>query len=241
MIVDCHVHLGKEGIESPEYVLKLMAENNIDKAVVFPAFELRPQNKEMIERIKKYADKFIPFAWINPFFGQDALQELELLKKDYDIKGVKLHPLLNGFFANSEIVIPVMKKIAELDLPVLIHSGHSPFSLPWQIADLAEAFPQVTIIMDHMGLQLGFVPEAIKLAKKYSNIILGTTAMPFHLEIKNAVDALGSGRVVYGSDAPYIHPAPEIMRVKVAELTPEQERAVLGENMLRIVGIRSAP
>jgi len=48
---------------------------------------------------------------------------------------------------------------------------------------------------------------------------------------------LGSDRVVYGSDAPTIHPGPEMLRVRVAGLSAADEAAVLGGTMAKLLGL----
>ena len=66
-------------------------------------------------------------------------------------QGIKLHPLFNAFTANDAVVHPLMEVAQQMDLPVFIHSGHPPFSLPHSIIQLAEDFPKVRIAMVHMG------------------------------------------------------------------------------------------
>lgn len=237
MIVDCHIHMGQEGIESPDYILALMDEHGIDYGVVFPCRAPAPDNRAHALRARATSPRLIPFAWINPNFGSAAVEEVRALAGEGLIRGVKLHPLLHAFFPNREPTVGFVQAVAELNLPVLIHSGHAPFSLPGQIGALAQRVPKATIIMDHMGLNLGYVEDAIDVADACPNIILGTTAMPFHLLIHEAVERLGSDRVVYGSDAPYIHPGPEMLRVRVAGLSPADEAAVLGGTMAKLLGL----
>ena len=237
MIVDCHIHMGQEGIESPDYILTLMDEHGIDYGVVFPCRAPAPDNQAHALRARAANPRLIPFAWINPNFGSAAVEEVRALAGEGLIRGVKLHPLLHAFFPNREPTVGFVQAVAELNLPVLIHSGHAPFSLPGQIGALAQRVPSATIIMDHMGLNLGYVEDAIDVAEACPNIILGTTAMPFHLLIREAVERIGSGRVVFGSDAPYIHPGPEMLRVRVAGLSPQDEAAVLGGTMAKLLGV----
>jgi predicted TIM-barrel fold metal-dependent hydrolase len=59
--------------------------------------------------------------------------------------------------------------------------------------------------------------------------------MPFHGRIRQAVRGIGPDRVLFGSDALMVHPGPEILRIRVAGLTPAEERLVLRENMLRLI------
>ena len=66
-----------------------------------------------------------------------------------------------------------------MDLPVFIHSGHPPFSLPHSIIQLAEDFPKVRIVMVHMGHGNGiYIQAAIDLSKKHDNVYLETSGMP---------------------------------------------------------------
>lgn len=243
MIIDSHVHVrpceqaSPDDIYAPVNILKLMDEFQIEKAMVFPNFGLMPDNRGLAKVVRRYADRFIGFAWLNPHAGQDAANELEELVGEHGFRGVKLHPLLHAFFPRHNGLALVMKKVEALKIPVTIHCGHAPFSLPWQIAEIAEVYPDVKIILDHMGLQLGYVDESIRLAQKHPNLYLGTTAMPFHLKIKEAVDKIGSERIIFGSDSPVIHPLPEIERVRVAGLSPEDQEMVLGGSLAKLLQI----
>ena len=54
--------------------------------------------------------------------------------------------------------------------------------------------------------------------------------MPMHTKIKEAADRVGPERVLYGSDAPFHHPAVEILRVQVSGLEPGELNQVLSTN-----------
>ncbi|GAG47500.1 unnamed protein product [marine sediment metagenome] len=63
---------------------------------------------------------------------------------------------------------------------------------------------------------------------------MDTAGMTMHSKIREAVERLGEGRVMYGSDVPLGHPAWEIPKVKVSGLDEEQLRKVLYENAHKI-------
>jgi len=242
-IIDCHVHLCPTGGSTPHgtthplprEVLNLLTTEGISRAVVFPTFANAPDNDGLAELASANATFIIPFAWINPHLA-GAADEARRLIRSRGFRGIKLHPLLHAFFPNRPLLDPVMRVAAEEGVPVLLHSGHSMQSLPWQIAEVAEAWPEVPVIMEHMGLQLGWVDDAIRQAERIPNLVLGTTAMPFHEKIREAVRRIGSDRVVWGSDAPAIHPRVELVKLRVAGLTPAEEADVLGNTILRLVG-----
>lgn len=239
MIIDCHTHLFKTRDNAVSELLSIMDEYGIDKAVVFPGTEINPDNEFLAKIINPHRDRLYPFAWINPVIDSDKrMEELIRLVDTNGFKGMKLHPLFHSFYPNRPNIYPLVQKCGDLGIPVTVHSGHAPYSLPWQVAELAKACPDTTIIMDHMGLQVGWVDDAILLAEQIPNIVLGTTAMPFHEKIRIAVKKIGEERVIFGSDAPSIHPFPELSRVRLAGLSEQELSSVVGKNIARLLGIR---
>lgn len=236
MILDCHIHINRFREEPVKIILDMMDTYHVDKAVVFPGTEPSPDNRWMAKVIAPYRDRFLPFAWLNPIISPEkTLDDLKELVEEHDFRGVKLHPLFHAFYPNRPAVHAIVEACIGYDIPVLFHSGHAPYCSPHQVAEVAAEYPEATIIMDHMGLQVGWVDDAILEAQKYKNIVLGTTAMPFHEKIFQAVQQVGKHRVVWGSDAPSIHMLPEMDRVKVAGLTEEEYTLVMGENMARLL------
>lgn len=233
-IIDCHVHISKLRPDPVGEVLGLMDSYGIEKSVVFPGTEPKPDNRWLAGQIAPHRDRFLPFAWLNPVLP-DAVGELDELVREHGFLGVKFHPLFHAFYPNRANIAPVAEAAARHGVPILVHSGHAHYSTPWQVGEMAAMFPEVTVLMDHMGLQVGWVDDAISLAERHANIVLGTTAMPFHEKIRLAVDRIGPERVVWGSDAPTIHPLPEMDRVKVAGLSPREEEMVFGSNILRML------
>ena len=58
---------------------------------------------------------------------------------------------------------------------------------PWSVAQLADLYPNVKMVMIHMGHGNGmFIQAAIDMAKKYPNLYLETSGMPMHTKIREA-------------------------------------------------------
>ena len=237
-IVDAHSHLGyfggwaNVGITA-EQLLALNREFNDVHSVIFSL-----PNDLTAEAKKKYPLNYSGYVWLNPYDGEKAVNELRSSVKDWGCRGVKLHPLFQAFIADDPVVYPIMDEARRLKVPVAIHSGHPPFSLPWSIGELAEVYPDVTIIMLHMGHGHGlYIRAAIHTAKKYSNIVLETSGMPMHTKIKEAMETVGENRVIYGSDIPFHHPSVELQRVKMAGLSEAQLRKLLHDNAIEKLGL----
>jgi predicted TIM-barrel fold metal-dependent hydrolase len=238
MIIDGHVHIGTDApFSRPENIVKELTKHKIDKAVVMSP-NAAINNEWVSNQIKKFNKYFIAgFACINPKDGDKAVEELEKAIKVWGLNVLKLDPYTHGYAPNTKIVDSLMEKASNLKIPVEIHSGHAPHSTPWQIAECAEKYSDVPIIMAHMGGET-YVDDAIKLAKKIDNIILDISVQPYIVKIKEAVDVIGAERIVYGSGAPYVHHIIPLMNVKLAGLTEEQENLILAKNIIRLLNLQ---
>ena len=235
MIIDSHTHLGEFPLFnvklSSDEMIQTMDECKIAKSVVFSL-----PNETTLDAVKRHPSRLIGYVWINPHRGEEALQQIDTAVKEWGFKGVKMHPLLDSYLPDQDIVHPVMERAKHHNIPVLFHCGHPPWSLPWHFGNLADHFPDVKIILGHMGHgHIVHVNGSIDMAMKHENIFLETSAMPMHSKIKEAVDRVGEDRVLYGSDMPFGHPAVEILRIKVAGLTETQLNKVLSQNLLSLL------
>lgn len=229
-IIDAHTHVGHFGSwaqvsSTGESLIAEMDQFTVERAIVFS-----PDNLLVHDTVTKYSKRLTGYVWPNPH-EPNAVSLVKQALNDWGFRGVKLHPLFNAFLPNDEIVYPIMEEAKKARVPVAIHSGHPPFSLPWSIGELAEVYPDVPIVMLHMGHGHGvYIQAAINTAKRYDNIILETSGMPMHTKIKEAVRTVGERRVVYGSDIPFHHTSVELQRVKIAGLTDNELRLVTHDN-----------
>jgi predicted TIM-barrel fold metal-dependent hydrolase len=242
VIVDCEVYLQGPGesfageVFGMEALINMCRGAGVDRAVLMPTPSLYPRNRQVAEALDASADGrklFVGCALMNPRLGEEVVKELEQAVKEWGFRVAKLMPTLHAYRPVGATAHPVMRKARELGIPVTIHSGESP-AHPLEIGVLAESFPDVPIIMDHMGYR-SYVGEAIAAAKRASNIYLMTTAVMEPHFIRQAVQEIGADRVVYGSNGPAVRPATQLEVVRQAGLSPEEERKVLGDNAGRLL------
>ncbi len=234
--IDAHAHVGYFGswcnveLKAEEMVTAMQA-YNIERTIIS-----YPDNAVTVDAINRYKNELVGLAWIDPNKNNIALEELEKLLINPNIQGIKLHPLFNAYTANDEVVFPVMDIAKEKNLPVFIHSGHPPFSLPWSIGQLAEMYPEVRIVMIHMGHGHGvYIQAAIDTAMKYDNIWLENSGMPMHTKTFEAYRRVGKERIFWGSDAPFHHYAVEILRTEVSGLSELELEDVFYNNIKRFM------
>lgn len=237
--IDAHSHIGSFGgwanveIDADTFV-KNMEEFQLEKAVLCssgPEF-----NKDTLNAYEKYPDKFIPLVYLNPLEGKErSIEKIKYYVDECGFKGIKLNPLKNAYVADTEALNPIMEEAEKRNIPVFIHCGHPPYSLPWSIAFLAERFPKVKVVMIHMGHGHGvYIDASIKMARRFSNLYLEMSGMPMGSKIKEAYETVGTDRVMFGTDVPFHHPSVEIQKVLTCGLNEKEQENVFYNNVLKL-------
>ena len=228
VIVDSHMHLGDFPLFNVSLDVQgldeLMASCELDKAIVF-----QPDNSMVQGAIAGRAQVF-GLVWANPR-EPNCRQAVASFLDDQNFRGIKLHPLIDGYHPNDPMVHPLADLAAERGLPLLIHTGHPIFSLPWSVEELAQTKPDAKIIMGHMGHgNIIYINAAIDAAERHPNVYLETSGMPMHTKIAEAVNRIGASRVLYGSDAPFHHPKVELLKVRLSGIKSSDLAMVLGKS-----------
>ncbi|MBL7080939.1 amidohydrolase [Candidatus Bathyarchaeota archaeon] len=249
VVIDGHTHFAGPGNGFPpntvEDLLAIMDGNGIDSIVTCAPYSsigkdrtYDDANRFLVESMSKAPERIIGFLRVNPHLQEHALRSIEDGVKNQSFKGVKVHPRNEAFAINSEeLAFPIAELASKLKVPILIHTGEPDtygFAQPTLVGDLADSFPDLTLIIGHMGKRL--YEDAICVARWFENIIL-ETSFRSHRDIARAVKRVGADRVVYGSDMPFGVPEIEMMKVRLADITSEEKGLVLGDNMARTLGL----
>lgn len=239
MIIDCYVGVQNKPLAGKRFGIadleQMLREAGVERAVCTPDVAVRPSNQELAETITSPPATpgfFFGCAFLNPHFGEESVREFEVAVTEHGFRCLKLMPTHHAFRCVTQVPHALMRKAEELGVPALIHSGTF-FAHPLEIGVLADAFPKVTVLMDHMGYRY-YVQEAIAAARRSPNIHLVTSVVMEPHWIRQAVKEVGADRVVYASNAPLVYPRTQIEVIRQAQLSEADERKVLGENSARI-------
>lgn len=238
MIIDFHCHIGQskifsKGSGTAKDLIKLMDKRKIDKAVLIPAASPRKPRyyEDALEAYREFPDRFYPFFLANPR-EENVCEMLEMVVEKYGFKGLKMHPSFLGVAADDrEWVYPIAEKARELKICMMIHSDPSLYATPWQIGLLAMDFPEIPIVMAHMGfVDVIYNDAAINMAKRAPNLYLETCGVSAEAKVALAVREIGAHRVLYGSDMPFHDPAFDMARIEYADISAEDKKLIMGEN-----------
>jgi predicted TIM-barrel fold metal-dependent hydrolase len=225
--------------------------------VVFPVDERltgRPQvsNDAVAEFAAANSDIAIAFASIDPTRGPEAVREARRLVAGGVIKGLKLHPPLQQFFANDPVAYPLYEVFAEARLPVLFHTGHSgigtglpggggirlKYGNPMLIDDVAVDFPDLPIILAHPSFP--WQDEAISVCLHKPTVYIdlsGWSPKYFSPTLVQYANTLLKSKVLFGSDYPLITPDRWLADFEKIAIRDEVRPLILKQNAMRLFGL----
>ncbi len=249
VIIDAHNHIGVdvEGVvQAPRSLLRKMEQAAVDRCVIFPFNEIKPgkafsmANDYIARVVAAHPRHFIGFARTDPN-DPTASEEIRRAVKTLGLKGLKLHPRSQLFDASDTHVAPVLEECAKLKIPVLFHSGYAYSPIPPTIAQVADIFPELIILMGHMGCSEVCTPtgvaEAIHVARSNDNVYLETSRVMLTSCINRAVRAIGEDRVIFGSDTPYGSQRDEIATILSSGLRDSSLRRIFYKNLAQLLHI----
>lgn len=242
MIVDCHTHhLAGAYANYGGNLLGSMDLYGIDHAAVFTydGFfeESGRHNDELARFVDRQPDRLTAFATVHPR-RPDAAAEVRRAVTELGMKGLKLHPWLQGISPLEAYMDPVAEACAELGVPMIFHDGTPPYSTPLQFALLAERHPDVTVILGHSGL-LDLWPEALAAAGRTANVWLCLCGPPTYA-LQKLVDGVPHDRILFGSDIGFgsdYQARHRLEQVRALDLAPASLDAILGGNAVRLLGL----
>jgi hypothetical protein len=157
-------------------------------------------------------DHLIGFLSVDP--TQNGWQEeLHHGHKELGLKGIKLLPMYAGFCPNDPKLDPLWTYASDHRLPVLLHTGttfvaQAPLecTLPRHVDDIAIRFPDVRIVMAHLGHP--YEGECVAVIRKHPNVYADVSALhyrPFQLyQSLMLVQEYGVWhKVMFGTDYPF--------------------------------------
>jgi len=106
---------------------------------------------------------------------------------------------------------------------------------------IATEYPDVNFIIPHMG---SFSDDwraqhtLIDYLVRHPNIYTDTSGVRRFELLEQALTRAGAGKILFGSDGPWLHPGVELAKVHALRLTPADAQLVLGENFLRLIATR---
>lgn len=246
-IIDFHAHLGPNRVmhipaNAPKSMVKMMDLCGINKTVVSPNAGIDADivlgNDIMLESIRSYRGRIYGACMVNGHYPELSLDELErCFSEDKDVKIIKIHPYSTFCKINDKRMQKIYEYASDRKLVVLSHTwldGDQYGNLD-VFAEVAKDYPDIKWIMGHSGGPHGSY-HAVELAKENENIFLDiTVSMCPARQIEFFVSEIGSERIIFGTDNPFIDPRPQIGRVALADISHQDRVNIFSANARRLI------
>ena len=206
----------------------------VDMAMVCSLAQ-RIENDYIASLAADHPDRIYGFGQVQPQ-ADDALDTIAWLGEQPGILGLKLHPSLHGYHvADHGLLDPVWAACREAGLAILVNALDDAFVTPLAIEEISRGFPEVPVLIAHMGAVWN-VPEACIVAARNENIYLETSATMLS-DVRVAYARVGPEKIVMGSEYPGSDFDLERMKIAKAIEDPSDRALVEGGNIARILGI----
>jgi len=178
------------------------------------------------------------YVVIDPRVPETFIQAEAMLRQPGCV-GIKIHPE-EHVYPVAGCGGPVFEFAARHRAVILAHTSEQN-SLCSDLVPFADRFPEVTLILAHIGNgwdgDYGHQVRGV-LASRHGNVVADTSSarsITPHL-IEWAVREVGAERVLFGTDSPLYHCGMQRSRIDQADLSDDQKRLILRDNALRIFG-----
>ena len=248
----------KKMTSTTDEFVKLLDKMGVEKAVIFNLDEETPSgiaglpNDYYAEIVKKYPDKFVGFAGIDPLKRMKAVREI---RRSYDLglRGVAVRPFMFGIPPHHAKMYPIYSTCVELDIPIWFHlsinysTNNMEVERPIYLDIVAQDFPELKIIAGHGGWP--WVNELVAVAWRNPNIYIDIASyLPKYIGMKGTGweqlihfgNSVLQDKILFGSTWLFMGMSIKQLADGVMELPLKEEvkRKWLYENAARLLGIK---
>lgn len=243
VIIDCHCHAGLgDGLTGPwdtsaplDAYLRRADAAGIAHTVIFAPFhtDYAAANRAVAGIVARGAGRFTGFAFVHAERDRGRVGALvgEAVTR-WGFRGIKVHR------HDARLTREVCDAARRFGVPVL----YDPTGEMAAVELAAAAYPDVRLIIPHLGsfaddwhAQRTFLDQLAR----HPNVFTDTSGVRRFDLLVEAVRRGGAGKVLFGSDGPWLHPGLELAKVRLLGLPAREEALVTGGNARRL--LRGAP
>ncbi|MGH8906829.1 MAG: amidohydrolase family protein [Egibacteraceae bacterium] len=245
MIIDGHCHAGRGTAMTAPWntearlgaYLRRARSAGIDRTVVFSLFhgDYRQANAEVARIVARSPRRLIGFACVHA--ARDAGRVGEVVGQAVDrwgFRGVKVHR------HEAALTREVCDAARRWRVPILYDVAGAARSLDM----IVPQYPDVTFVVPHLG---SFADDwrshltLIDQLSRFPNLYADTSGVRRFDYLAQAVCRAGAGKLIFGSDGPWLHPGLELHKIRLLHLPGDQEALVLGGTLQRLLHLSTRP
>lgn len=238
-VIDAHCHAGHgDGLTGPwdtsaplSAYLHRARRAHIGRTVLFAAFhsDYAVANLEVAQIVARRPDRFWGFVFLHGERDRRrCMSMVARMVEQHGFRGIKVHR------HDGRISREICEAARRFRLPVLydvMGEVSSVHLLAGEYQDVDFIIPHLGSFADDWRAQITF----LDVLARYPNIYTDTSGVRRFDLLVEAVKSAGPGKILFGSDGPWLHPGLELAKVRALPLSPEAEAQVTGGNLLRLL------
>ena len=280
MIIDIHTHIFPERIAertvaslakvahiapqtkaSAVSLMSSMEEAGVDLSVILPvatkASQVETINTVAAQNNRLYQGKLVSLGGIHPEY-ENWYEELARVK-ELGLKGIKIHPVYQGYDIDSPPFLNILKRCAELGLFVVTHAGDDigfpgmVHCSPEMCLHVKRQIPELKFVLAHMGGWQNWDRVCELLADTDVFIDTAFSIEPIHRlddhwqsgepkllsieQFRNMIALFTPDRVVFGTDSPWANQKEYVSLMGSLGLPDEDYQKIMYRNTAALLGI----
>jgi predicted TIM-barrel fold metal-dependent hydrolase len=233
-------------------LLALMKQNGVERTVIIQFIGYRWDNSYAADVLKRYPKYFRGVCRVDPL-DVASPDHLSRLVENLGFRGVRLSPAgdESGDWIRGRLMPPLWERCAALKVPMTILA---PVTRMPDVAKLADRFPELTIVIDHMAdcpidhpqqldllLALERYPKLfVKISHTWSISKQPYPYLDAQQFVKRLYDRFGPQRLMWATDWPIVErvanyaKALTVVRDEMKFLNAEDKRWILSKTIERV-------
>ncbi|MGB3910069.1 MAG: amidohydrolase family protein [Pseudolysinimonas sp.] len=251
-VIDVHAHVGKTVAnnigQTVDELIGRMDAAAVSEALLSPAaadrqvegiVDTRRMNDVVAAAVRDHPDRFpTGFGLVEPRHEEHAVRELIRILDELGLAGIAVHPTLEGYYLDTPLrVDPLWEILDDRRAICLMHSSPDPGSgeSAAAVRTVVSRFPNVTTFLGHAFLSAQQKAEAIEIVRDFPHVYFDIAYQSDPALTEELVAAVGSDRVVFGSDTPFYDLGDVHRSVLAADIPETAKDDVLFANVQRVL------
>ncbi len=189
-------------------------------------------------------NRIVPLISVHPDNSMADVNSLFEQAAAAGIKGVKMHPMYQGFFIDDRKMYPLYQLIEHFGFFLILHTGYD-IAFPGntqadveRVRTIADDFKELTIVATHVGgwRQWDRVGLLGKCGNVYTETSMTLTEAPDE-EFVRLVSLFSEDRVLFGTDSPWTDQKDMLERTLRLSLSDKRKEKMLSLNARALLGL----
>ncbi|HEY5624053.1 MAG TPA: amidohydrolase family protein [Gammaproteobacteria bacterium] len=238
-------------------------------------------NNHLANAVRAHPNRFAGLAAVAPQLPEVGAQEIERAVDQLGLCGVIINSHTKGEYLDDPKFWPILEAAEAVRAPIYLHPrtpsptmiepylDYGLYFAGWGFAaetslhamrmimgGVFDRFPDLTIILGHMGeglpfwldridnryllqVRIGAVREMDKLPSEYfkSNFVITTAGMTYAAPLRLSLETLGAEKILFAADYPYEDMAEAVEFMNTVDVAEEDRHAIFHGNAEALFGL----